>query len=275
MFELAERNLPRQLPVIDMHSHRAAPEKPYIPYRNIVMTSQIIWKGQRRGIRYYDGCDSIFIDEQPKEKETVQTFINQTQRRQFIDGKFGCNGDERMLLLFLLASSFNGQSAFRTRTADVVYQPVDVAAKAVAEEAKLNLIEEALELAKNATEQKMLIHADYLGIPLEDYDSGNPLTTKEIRTAYRLEASRNPKVFVESYGNKSLELKFYIKKAILKGLIDTTTDVNNALWKTSGRKITDISGLKSLDAQVDRLLEFALVEEGEEFKVQLLSLFNT
>jgi len=275
MFELAERNLPRELPVIDVDSKRALAHKPFIPYRNMVMTSQIIWKGARRGIRYYDGCSTIFIDEQPKEKEVIQSFIAQTQPRIFIDGKFGCYGDERMLLLFIYASSFNGKSPFRTRTANTVYVPVDYAAKALAEEDRLNMIEQALELAKQATDTKMLIHADFLGIPLEDADSGNALTPKEIRTAYRLEASRDADRFVKSYGNKALETKYYIKKAMLQGLIDTTTDRNNALWKTSGRRITDISGLQTFDAILDRLLEFSLLEEGEEFKVQVTALFNS
>lgn len=274
MFELAEKNLPREKPVIDMHTMRAAPPKPYIPYRNIVLASMIIWKGQREMIRYYDGCDTIFAKDQPKDKDVIAQFQAQTLKRQFIDGKFGCYGDERMLLLFLLACSFNGKSDFRTRSADVVYIPTDAAAKAVAEEERLNQIEQALELAKNATEAKMMIHADYLGIPLEDFDSGNPLSKKEIRTAYRLEASRDAKRFIESYGNKALETKYYIKKALVAGLIDTHTNANKALWKSSSREICDISGLKNFDAILERLLEFSLLEDGEEFKIQVMALYN-
>lgn len=274
MFELADQNPVREHPVIDMHIHRPIPHKPFPPYRNIVFTSQIIWKGQRRGIRYYDGCDTIFIDEQPKEKETIDQFIGQTMRRQFIDGKWGCYGDERMLLLFILASSFNGQSEFRTRSADIVYIPSDTAKKATAESLKLDMIEQALELAKNAAYSKILIHSDFLGIPLEDYDSGNPLSEKEIRTAYRLQASRDAKGFIDSYGNKALEIKYFIKKALSTGIIDTTSNPNKAVWKKSGREICDISGLKSFSALLECIFEFSQLEEGEEFKVQLLALYN-
>lgn len=274
MFELAEENPERPLPVIDMDTKRPAPHKRFKPYQNIVMTSQIIWKNQRRGVRYYDGCDSIFIDEQPKDKEVIDQYIRQTARRQFIEGKFGCFGDERMLLLFLYVSSFNGRSDFRTRSADVVYIPVDAAKKATLESEKLDQIEQALELAKKASFTKVMIHADYLGIPLEDYDSGNPLEEKEIRTAYRLEASRNAKSFIESYGNKGLEIKYYIKKALSTGLIDYTSTPNKAVWKTSGREIKDISGLKSFAAVLESLFEYSQLEEGEEFKVQLVALFN-
>lgn len=274
MFELANQNLPRQLPVIDFRANRPIPHKPYKPYQNIVLSSMIIWKGQRRGVRYYDGCDSIFMDEQPKDKDVIEQYIRQTQRRQFIDGKFGCYGDERMLLLYLLIASWNADSEFRTRSADVIYRAVDAAKKATAESEKLDLIERALELAKNAPLQKMMIHADYLGIPLKDFDSDNDLEEKEIRTSYRLEASRNAKVFVDSYGNKALEMKYYIKKAINQGLIDVLTDPNNAKWKQSGRVICPIAGLRSFEAISDKLLEHSQLEEGEEFKVQLNALFS-
>jgi hypothetical protein len=274
MFELANENMPRHLPVVDFHAKRPVPHKPFNPYRNIVMTAQIIWKGQRRGVRYYDGCDSIFIDEQPKDKDVIIQYINQTPRRAFIDGKFGVYGDERMLILFLLISSFNIESEFRTRTADAIYRPCNSDKKATIESEKLDLTERALELSKEASMTKIMIHADYLGIPLTDFDSGNALTEKEIRTAYRLEALRNAKNFLESYGNKALEIKYFIKKAIGQGLIDTTTNPNKALWKSSSREICDISGLKSFAAISERLFEHSQLEEGEEFKIQLIALFN-
>lgn len=274
MFELAEENPERQLPVIDMHTKRAAAQPKFRPYQNIVMTAQIIWKGQRRGVRYYDGCDSIFIDEQPKDKDAIEQFIRQTQRRQFIDGKYGCFGDERMLLLFLYISSFNGESEFRTRSANIVYKPCNSDKRATAESEKLDQAEQALELAKNAPYSKILVHADYLGIPLKDFDSDNDLTEKEVRTAYRMEALRNAKLFLESYGNKKLETKYFIKKALSLGLIDYISTPNKALWKSSGREIKDISGMKSFSAVLESLFEFSQLEEGEEFKVQVTALFE-
>lgn len=275
MFELAEENMPRQTPVWNVRTNRPEPQKSFKPYRNIVMTSMIIWKGQRRGVRYYDGCDSIFQDEQPKDKDTIDQFIRQTDRRAFIDGKWGCHGDERMLLLFMYVSSFNQESEFRTRTANIIYKPSNSEKKAVVEEEKLDLAERALETAKNALLSKIMVHADYLGIPLKDFDSDNELTEREIRTAYRKEALREPKGFLESYGNRALETKYFIKKALASGLIDCTTNPNVAAWKSSGRKITDINGLRSAAAICDRLFEHSQVEDGEEFKIQLHSLFTT
>jgi hypothetical protein len=85
---------------------------------------------------------------------------------------------------------------------------------------------------------------------------------------------RDPKNFMDSYGNKALEIKFYIKKALAEGLINTTTNPNVAAWKSSGRKICDINGLKSFAAINVRLFEFSQLEEGEEFKIQIAAIFN-
>lgn len=274
MFELAEENLERELPVIGMVGQKAAPEphKRFKPYQNIVFTSQIIWKGQRRGVRYYDGCTSIFIDEQPKDKEEISDLIAQTRRRHFSDGKFGCHGDERMLLLYLYICSWNSESPFRTRSANAIFVPVDSAKKATAESLKLDQTEEALRLAKEASFEKMKIHANYLEIPLEDYDSGNELEEAQIRASYRKRALRDSASFIESYGNKKLEIKYYIDKSLKAGLIKVSG--NTTVWGNSGNVIMDTSGMKSHEGISEKLFEFSQLTEGEEFLIQLEALYK-
>lgn len=274
MFELAAHNLEREFPVIDMRSKKPIPHVKFPPYRNIVLTSQIVWNGSRRMIRYYDGCTSIFVDEQPKEKETIDQLIRQTIRRNFVDGKFGVFGDEKMLLLYMNICSWNAESEFRTRTADMVFIPSNKDKQALVESTKLDEQEEAMKLAKEASETKMMIHANYLGIPSVDYDSGNDLTTKEIRTAYRKKALTEPANFIESYGNKKIETRYYIDKALQTGLIHNKFNPNKATWSKSNTEICDISGLKSNEAIAEKLFEFSNLEEGEEFAVQLKALYN-
>jgi len=269
MFELADKNPQRDLPVIDMVSKRAIQPKPYKPFRNIVFTSQIVWRGQRRMLRYYDGCTSIFQDKQPKDKETIDQLIRQSKQRNFLDGSFGCFGDERQLLLYLNICSWNAESPFKTKSSDTVFLAVNKDKQATLESDKIDAIEEALALAKGASTQKMLIHSNYLGIPTVDFDSGNDLTEKEIRTAYRKEASRNPEKFIESYGNKSIEAKYYVDKAWEKGIINNKLNPNKASWGNNNSEICDISGLKSGDAITQRIFEFTQTEEGSEFLIQL------
>src|ERR1700749_1080201 len=66
MFELAVENDPRELPIMVVQNNKATldPHRKFKPYVNIVYTSQVVWNGERRNLRYYDGCTSIFADEQ-------------------------------------------------------------------------------------------------------------------------------------------------------------------------------------------------------------------
>lgn len=286
MFELAVKNPEREHPVINMVTKRPALHQEFPPYRNIVLTSQVVWNGRgilspstwtgRRMLRYYDGCETIFVDEQPKDKDTIEQLIKQTNHDKyaFRDGKFGCFGDERMLLLYLSICSWNGESEFRTRTAQAIFIPSDKYKAAQSESDQLDMIEDALKYAKEATDDKMHIHAHFLGIPTMDFDSGNDLSTKEIRTAYRKRAREDAKYFVETYGNRAIETKYYIDKALLDGQIDYRTNPNKAVWKQSGAEICDISGLKSHEAVADKLFEISQTSEGSEFQVQVKSLYN-
>lgn len=275
MFELATQNIEREMPVIEVDGQksRAIPTEKYKPYQNIVLTSQIIWKGQRRILRYYDGCTSIFADEQPKDKEEIDQFIKVTQQRFFTKGKFGAYGDEKMLLLYLMICSWNADSPFRTRSANEIFRATDTMKIATKESDKLDQTERALQLAKDASKTKMLIHSAFLGVETLDFDSGNELTEKEIRTKYRRRALEDAAYFIESYGNKSIEVKYYINQALIKGLITNKFNPNKATWQ-NGKEICDISGLKSNDAIGDKIFEFSQLEDGQEFVIQLRALFN-
>lgn len=275
MFELAVTNPQREMPVLEVDGQisRPIPNDQYKPYLNIVLTSQIIWKGQRRICRYYDGCTSIFADEQPKDKEEIDAFIQVTQPRAFLKGKFGAFGDEKMLLMYLNICSWNSNSPFRTRAANAIFISADTIKIASEEAKKLDETERALQLAKDASKMKMKIHAAYLGIPTEDYDSGNELTDTEIRTKYRRRALQDATYFIDSYGNKAIEVKYYINQALIKGLITNKFNPNKLTWQ-NGKEICDISGLKSNDAIGEKAFEFSQLEDGAEFGIQLRALFS-
>lgn len=272
MFESAVQNPEREIPVFDTLAKRAVAHKPFRPYQNIVLTSQIVWNGQRRMLRYYDGCTSIFQDKQPRDKETIDQLIANTSRDKYklLEGKFGCYGDERQLLLYLNICSWNGESPFKTKSSSTVFVPSNADKRLTVESARLDEMEEALKYAREATETKMRIHANYLGISDIDFDSGNELSDKELRTEYRKEAARDAKRFIETYGNKSIEVKYYIDKALEKGIITNKFNPNKATWGTKNNAvICDISGLKSNEAIAQALFEFSQTEEGEEFLIQL------
>jgi len=90
MFELAEQVPLRENAVVDMVTKRNIPHKKFKPFQNLVFTSQIVWNGGRVNIRYYDGCESIFVSDQPKDKDVVDQLIRQTQQRSFFGRKIRC-----------------------------------------------------------------------------------------------------------------------------------------------------------------------------------------
>jgi len=274
VFELSERNQERENPVFNVTSKRVEPHKQFKPYQNLVMTSQIVWNGSRVIIRYYDGCESIFVSDQPKEKDVVDQLIKQTVQRPFLNGLLAIDGYDRMLLLYMHICSWNPESPFRTKSANMVFIPLNADKKATEESDILDKQELALQYAKEATDTKMLIHANFLGIPTVDYLTGNELTPKQIRTEYRKRALSDYENFISSYGNKAIEAKYYIDKALTSGLISNRFNPNMATWKDSNREICDISGLKSQEAIAEKLLEFSQLEAGEEFLIQLKNLYK-
>jgi hypothetical protein len=276
VFQLAVENLERELPVIGMvgQRHMAEPHKRFKPYQNIVLTSQITWEGKRRIIRYYDGCTTIFADEQPKDKETIELSIKQTKPRNFLEGKFGCYGDESMLLLYMNICSWNANSPFRTKNADPIFVPIDTDSRASAEIKILDRMDEALKLAKEASEEKMMIHANFLQIEMFDFDTDSEKSKEEIRALYRRKAIDNPDRFITSYGNKAIETNYYIEKALQNNVLSTKADPNKVVWGHNSSFVCDIAGLKSHEAITQRLFEFSQLPEGEEFLIQLTALYK-
>ena len=93
------------------------------------------------------------------------------------------------------------------------------------------------------------------------------LTSTEFNTFWN-----DAQSFLSSYGNTSLEIKYYIDKALSAGIIANKDNPNKANWSKSGNVICDISGLRSPEAIANRLFEFSQTEEGEEFKLQLIAI---
>ncbi len=271
MFELVDENPDREYPVIDMREKRNMPKKKHKPFRNMVLTSQIVWGKSRTIIRYYDGCETIFASDQPKDKDAIDQYIKQTAPRNFLNGLIGIHADEKMLLVYALACSWNAHSPYKTRTSDSVFVARDENMRAISAGNEIDRQEKALTLAKEATKKKMRIHANYLQIATVDWDSGNEYTDDAIRAEYRKYALQNPKTFIDSYNDSSLELKYNIDKALEQGVIKF--DNNKITWKT-GTVIGDSGGMRSHEGISAELMKISQTVEGEEFVIQLNALFT-
>lgn len=274
VFELAAQNPERAIPIFNLRTKRNEPNQKFKNSHNLTLTSQIVWDGGRVNLRYYDGCESVFVSEQPKEKDVIDQLMQQTRPRRFLKGKLSIRGYDRMLLLYLNLCGWNVESPFRTETSYGVFLPLNADKKANETTSVMDKIEKALEYAKSATETKMLVHCNFLGIPTVDYDSGNPLKEKEIRAEYRKYALNNADTFIKSYGDSTLETKYYIDKALMDGVINNKLNPNKAVWGNSNTPICDISGLKSNEAIAERLFQFSKEEGGDEFVIQLKAIYS-
>lgn len=255
-------------------------EQKYKPYRNVLLQSSIIWKGGdgfpagRRILRYYDGCTTIFADQQPQDKETIDKLIANTRQLAFDKGELVVYGYDDMLVQYLDMCSYNAESKHRINKIEAIFRPVDVEKIGEEENEKLDALETALRYAKDNPYQKMVIHANYLGISEIDLQTQNKLTEKSLRSLYRKKASENPELFINSYTNKSIETKYWIEKSIESGVISTTKIPNMACWGSQGTPICDLSGIKDHFAIVTKLVEFSQLAEGEDFLLQLQSLYK-
>lgn len=285
VYVLSEKNDKRGR-VFDEHGNpRGEPE--YKPRRNILLRSSIIWPGGKdpfntnkeraKGkhiIRYYDGCTTLFIDDQPKDKETIDQLVANTKEMFFQHGYFSVYEYDTMLKKYMDWCSYNVESPYKVPTVENIFMLLDSEKSSKMEANKLELTEQAMELAKKSTEKKMMVHAKYLGIPFEDMKSGNPLSPDAIRTAYRLYAMQNPDGFIKSYNDKSIQTATYIQLALETGVINTNLFPNRAIWTDTKLEICDLSGIKSQEGIVNRLIEFSQTQEGGVFDDQLRALYK-
>lgn len=264
----------------------ARDEVKHKPYLNVILRSSIVWDGRedpfsgkprakgRQGIRYYDGCTTLFMDDQPKEKETIDSLLGATREVVFNHGYLFIYGYDALLKVYLDWCSYNEDSAFRIPNSPAKFKMVNSEKESQQDEALLELEDKARDLAKNAPVKKMRIHAAYLGLPFIDAITGHDLSESAIRTEYRKEAKRMPKRFVESYNDKTIEVSTWIADALSTGKISTKKRPNSALLMPGEVFLCDISGLKDNDLIIQKLVELTQTEEGSDLLAQLKSLYS-
>jgi len=282
-YVLAQKNEKRGR-VYDENGNPRA-EQEYKPYLNVILRSPIVWDGRvdpfsgeprAKGIqhiRYYDGCTTLFVDDQPKEKATIDELVNSTREVNIIHGYTFIAGYDAMLKIYMDWCSFNEDSPFRVPTKPVKFKNVNNEKSRALEALELEDEDRARDLAKSAPVKKMLVHAKYLGVPMEDPITMYPLSEAAIRTEYRKAAKRNAKRFIETYNSKTIEVTNWITDALDNGEISTTKIPNTASWKSGGH-ILDLGGLKSMDLIIQKLVEFTIMKEGVDFLAQLKSLYS-
>lgn len=289
VYELAIKN-DRRGRVFDANTSMPINEEEYKPRVNCLLRSAIVLtkeqaaelskqegvdiKAGKTLIEYYDGCTTIFSDFHPKEKDVLETFRKQTRDVIFQKGLLEIYGYDTLLKQYLDFASWNGESPYRIKRVEALYIPVDSESVAERDSEDIDDLEKALELARTASVKKMRIHGRFLGVSEIDIKTHNPVSEKAMRAEYRKAAKRNPREFIKTYNDKSLELKSWISKALELGEINTSIIPNQAVWKSKGQPICDISGLTARENILNKLIAFAQTDEGSDFNEQLRSLYN-
>lgn len=283
-YVLPEKNEKRNNVFDEKGRQRQEPD--YKPRLNLLTRSSILWNGAkdpfsgkdraagRYLIRYYDGCSTLFVDDQPKDKETIDQFIANTRELFFLNGYLYCYGYDTMLKNYLDWCSWNQDSPYRIPTIDVKFKAIDSERQSKIEADNIDKMEEALALAKKATVKKMRMHCKFLGVALEDYVTNIALSDGSLRTAYRKEAQSNPVVFVNTFNDESIQITSWIETAIETGEISTSLIPSKAVWAKKGSEICDMSGIKSREGVLNKLVEFSKSAEGEEFAAQLKAIYG-
>lgn len=261
-------------------------DQEYPGRRNLLLRSSIIWPGgkdpfsgkeRQRGkhlIRYYDGCTTLFIDDQPKEKETIDILVASTRELHFIRGFLDIYGYEAILKMYMDWCSWNAESPYRVAKVDAVFMMMDGEKQRRLEAEAMNMEDDATEYAKKASVKHMRIHAKFLDIADIDLKTSQPLSDASLRTEYRKAAKSNPAFFIRTYNDKTIHIKHWIEEALKTGQISTTIIPNKAVWSERGVEICDISGLKSKEGILNKLIEFSQLKEGAEFKEHLEAFNN-
>lgn len=214
-----------------------------------------------RTIRLIRGASSIWMDEQ--EGFTPQYIQRNKQDIVFNNGYLRVPRTNRTLLNFLLNSDDYDKKENRMRNKRAKFTLVNSNELEAEELKKEEKRLRAINFAMNASVEDMLIHAEYLGIGM-DNEFGEQKTMAKIRVEYANKAGANPDSFMNSAGTTLSKVQYFVKKALAEGLIDTSTKKGYAIWTESEAVICDIPfGKKHYEA----ISEFAMskTKEGSQF----------
>lgn len=244
---------------------------------NVLFSSSIIWPGGKDPfsgkerpegkyfIRYYDGCSTLFKDNQPEQKETIDALTTNTVMRNFGHGYLFIDGFDKMLKIFMDWTSLNEDSPYRNPKVFPSFKSVSPEKSLLSDGELLELEDKASDLAKNAPKAKMISHANFLEISMVDDITQVKYSDEAIRIAYRKKAKENPAYFIATFNDESMEFKYKIRQLIITGKLSISLIPNSLTWVNSGTPALDISGLQDINQIVNKAAGFGQTEDGKEF----------
>jgi hypothetical protein len=258
----------------------------YSKRRNLLLRSSVNWRGDKdpftgkdrpKGrylIRYYDGCTTLFIDDQPKDPAMLEPMMAGTRELHFNHGYLAVDEYDTMLITYCKWASWNEGSPYRNKRVEAIFKLLDTEEMRREEASNMDKVEEALGLAKKAAVKHMRVHARYLGVDEIDSQTMRALSDDAIRTEYRKAAMHNPAEFIKTYNDKSIHLKHWINLATASGDLSFTIIPNRVVWAKIGVEVCDTTGLTTNEGILNRLIELAKTDQGAEFRERLETLYG-
>jgi hypothetical protein len=241
------------------------------PYFTIPNKDIILWNFgtenepdfQPREIRYIDGYKTIFVDEQEVNGPLADGVVNkQTNIITFNNGFLNVPSWNKPLVEFL---SLNNQCSKNTNKFKRVSDTYMLLNLGNNDENAVELgkkKDRAYDLARSASEEDMIPHAKFLGIPFVHASTGEERDMDVIREDYKAKALENPEKFLLMANNPKLKLRFLVEKGLEKSIITVGLVKNQAHWVATKQMITQ---LPANQTAVDALTEFATTEDGSGF----------
>lgn len=235
----------------------------YPPYIRFPNYDLIVWEGGSRAIRFLPGETSIFVDEQEKNGRVLPDNIinNPNNRFEIINGIIRVRPHEKLKLQFLDICNRNANSEHKTGTIQSLFARVSEEKTIEDLQAKQKAQKEAIEKAFGASDEQMLFHAKYLGIPLIDNATSASRSEEAIVTDYREVAINEPVKFLKTFDDEDLKLKYKIEKAIEDNKISLTLIPTRAVFVSDKYEICDVP-TGELKYVVDAIFNFVNGKSG-------------
>lgn len=236
---------------------------PYPPYRRFPNYDIIVWEGGTRAIRFLPGEQSIFVDEQEKNGRTLPDNIinNPNNRFEIINGEIRVQPHQKTKLQFLDMCNFNADSEYRTGTKAALFTRISETKSVEDLQAKQKAQKEAIEKAFGASDEQILFHAKYLGIPLIDHATSATRSEEAVIADYRQVAIDEPVKFLKTFDDEDLKLKYKIEKSIEDNKISLTLIPSKAVFVSDKSEICDVP-TGELKYVVDTIFNFVNGKSG-------------
>ena len=241
------------------------------PYFTIPNVDIILWNFgtesepdfQPREVRYIDGLKSIFVDEQEIHAPLPDSVLNkQTNIITFNDGHLRVPSWNKPLVEFLRLNNQCSANTNKFKMITNTYMLLDYGNNDdnVVELGKKK--DRAYDLARSASEEDMIPHAKFLGIPFIHSSTGEQREVDAIREDYKAKAMAEPEKFLLMANNPKLKLRHLVERGLEESIITVGLVKNQAHWVSTKQLITQLPANQSA---LDALTDFASTNDGSGF----------